>query len=527
MPVTPVYFAPDIDTAWEANPGALEVINAFAPLQSGYYGTIGTANYYTSSTLTGSNIVAAYMFRKVAGTVRFLVFRSQDIDEYDNAATRTNRATGLTVTTEWNAAAWGDQIIAVSLANATQSSTGAGFTALSGAPKARHVASNLSFVMLADVDDGSSVVYKDAVYWCALQNPASWTPSIATQAGYQRLLDTPGPITALVAYRDQFVAFKDNAIFVGDYVGPQQFIFQWRCVSQKIGCVGPKAVCELDGKLYFLHTSGFYEFDGQTIRNVGLPCAKSYLSESNFATTDNNTGSEIRPPNFGTYSNPGLATTQAWADEVEGVVWFRGYYSDHVVLNNTDTFTMFMYGYNPRSQKWGRHKVDTTGAVQNAVTNGSQVFVRASNSEIQSFKANSAARVLMVWNDDAGTKVRAVKYPAATTDSTAASYTTGIFGQYDRSIFTGKIYLRHVRGSDIFSISDGQNGSIATTITSYKDEAQTAQTGTAAMYANIELQQVQSNLDGRFKKVTVGYSLGLTHILGGVAPQFDKPTGLR
>jgi hypothetical protein len=526
MPVTPVYFAPDIDTAWQANPGALETVNALAPLQSGYYGTIGTANYYGSSTLTGSNIVAAYMFRKVAGTVRFLVFRSQDIDEYDSSASRTNRATSLTVTTEWNAAAWGDQIIAVNLANATQSSTGAGFTALSGAPKARHIASNLSFVMLADVDDGGTVVYKDAVYWSALQNPASWTPSIATQAGYQRLLDAPGPITALVAFKDQFVAFKDNSIFVGDYVGPQQFIFQWRCISQKLGCVGGKAVAELDGKLYFLHSSGFYEFDGQTIRNVGLPCAKSYLSESNFATTDNNSGGEIRPPNFGTYSNPGIATTQAWADEVEGVVWFRGYYSDHVVLNNTDTFSMFMYGYNARSQKWGRHKVDTAGAVQNAVLNGSQVFVRGSNSDIQAFKAFSTARVLMIWNDDAGTKVRAVKYPYITTDTTPATYTTGIFGAYDRSIFTGSIHLRHIKGSDIFAVSDGQNGSISCTMTAYKDEAQTTTLGTATMYANTELQQVQSNLDGRYKKATIGYSLGLTQILGGIAPEF-KATGTR
>jgi hypothetical protein len=279
--ITPVYFAPDIDTAWSSHPGALSAINALAPLQSGIYGSVGTAAYL--SALTGTDHLTAYLFRQVAGTVRLLTFRKQNIDEYDSSASRTNRGTSYSAsTTDWSAAAWGNQIIACNYLNNTQSSTGGAFADLGGSsPKARYVAANLNFVMLADVDDSGSNVYSDMVWWCALQNPASWTPSIATEAGNVRLLDAPGPIRQLIAYRDTFVAFKDNAIFVGEYVGPS-FVFSWRLVSNRVGCIAPKSVVELDGKLYFLHSSGFWEFDGQTLRNVGLPVFQSFLTANNY-----------------------------------------------------------------------------------------------------------------------------------------------------------------------------------------------------------------------------------------------------
>lgn len=534
MPVTPVYFAPDIDTAWSANPGALTLINAMAPLQSGYYGTVGSANYLGSSNLTGSDIRAAYIFRKVNGLCRFLVFRSTNIDEYDNAATRTNRATALTATSEWQAAAWGDQIIAVCLANATQSSTGAAFTALSGAPKARHIASNLSFVMLANTDDGVTP-YQDEVYWSGIQNPNNWTTSIATQCGRIRLLDAPGPITALVAFRDQFIAFKDNAIFVGNYVGPQQFIFDWKCISQKVGCVGPRAVAELDGKLYFLHTSGFYEFDGLTLRNVGIPTFQSFLSEVNYIGTNpsgtfENVGGRIGGPNPTTYGSGVLADTQVVADEIEGVVWFKNEYYSVVTLSNTYTFYQFMYAFNPRSARWGRHSITgTTGVCASVSQLGpGSVLVKASVSDTQAFKATVTARLLCIWNSDSATTLRYFGYPIATTDSTVATWTTGVFGPYDKSTFTGKVYCRHIKGSSplVDGLDNAPGQVFAGVLSSYGDEAQNPPIVNKQMYVNSELQELQGAIDARFKSITATYTIGGKYILGGIAPEM-RPTGNR
>src|SRR6185369_12189435 len=149
--VVPVYYAPDIDNAWSVAPGALADLDCYAPLQQGVYGSVATANYFTDpNVLTGTDIVSAYMFRKIDGTVRFLVNRATNLDEYNAAHSRTNQATSLTSTTSWQMCAQGNAIIAVSKENATQVSTGTTFSALGGSsPKAKLCASNFGFVMLA------------------------------------------------------------------------------------------------------------------------------------------------------------------------------------------------------------------------------------------------------------------------------------------------------------------------------------------------------------------------------------------
>jgi hypothetical protein len=533
MPVTPVFFAPDIDTSWDVNPGAIAYMAAMAPLQSGYYGTVsGLTAFQTADVdfpIVGNDILAAYMFRAVAGTVRFLVFRSTGIDEYTVGSVRTSRVSGLTTSTEWSAAAWGDQIIACNLNNSTQSSTGGNFSALSGAPKARHIAANLNFVMLADTDDGVTP-YKDEVYWSGIYNPNTWTTSIATQCGRQRLLDSPGPITALVALRDQFIAFKDNSMFVGDYVGvggQSSFIFQWRCISQRIGCVGPKAVCELDGKLYFLHQSGFYQFDGQVISNVGLQCFQSFLSEAGVIWTGYN--NRFNPQTFAT--SVALSATEAVADEFEGVVWFKNQYYVPATPPTTGPFayTMFMYGYNVRCQKWGRHTYPSM-LVSAVVAGANAPLVRATAADIQTFRpaSGSVANVNAIWlrgPDSLSTfgAFAAIMYPATNGQSSpyASTYTTGAFGVYDRSVFTGTVYVREIAGTTTPGTT-----TVTGSLNGYQDESFNTPISPVTMTYNTELQALNGNLDARFKTVTVTYGLGTKHIVAALGPQF-KPAGTR
>src|SRR3990172_642707 len=104
--IVPCYFAPDIDNAWAVAPGALASVNLLAPLQNGAYGSIGTANYFGASTLTGSDILSGKMFRQINGGVRLLMFRPGNIDEYDSSAVLTNQGTGYNASTvAWRAAA--------------------------------------------------------------------------------------------------------------------------------------------------------------------------------------------------------------------------------------------------------------------------------------------------------------------------------------------------------------------------------------------------------------------------------------
>jgi hypothetical protein len=505
--VTPLYFAPDIDNSWSVAPGACTTMNALAPLQNGAYGTIGTSNLFTSSTITGSDILHAQTFRKVDGSVRFLVFRKENIDEYSNSAVRTNRGTGYSAsTTAWNAAAWGNQIIACNNIDATQSSTGGAFSSLGGGcPIASKIAANLNFVMLADVNDGAGFDYDDAVWWCALQDPTSWTPSLATQAGRIRLLDAPGPIKALVAYRDMFVAFKDDAMFVGVFTGP--FIFEWRMVSAKVGCVGSKAVGEIDGKLVFVHQSGVWEFDGQSLRNVGLPVFHSILQAAG----------QYRPPwlhpSVNLTPSYGLNFAAAAVDDAEGVIWFRiGQYLD----SSTDFGYSVLHGYNARTGKWGKHYVTTTsaGLEQSAM-------IRTSNSDMQDFMAattSSVGRIFMVWNDTGGSTVRAVKYPFDTSDSSVASFSLGTFGSAMHGTKLNAIYLRHVPYSEALSAGD-----VTATVTTYKNENQDTSYATVSATFNAEFNRLDCHEEAKFIAVTaIAYPAGYRGVIAGVDVDMAK-----
>lgn len=502
-----VNYAPDIDSNWRNAPGTLTHVNAFAPLQSGALGSVGTANYFSSSTLTGSNHLMAQTFRQISGSVRFLTFRVADIDEYDSAATRTNRGTGYNAsTTMWSATAWGNQIIATNYLDAPQSSTSGAFSALSGSPpKARMVASNIDFVGFADVDDGGSNVYSDMVWFSGLRNPSTWTPSAATQANNIRLLQAPGPIRAWVAYGKNFVAFKDNAIIVGEYIGPP-YVFAWQMVSSRIGCVGQNAVCELDGKLYFLHTSGFYEFDGRTIRPVGLPVAQSFLSEAAFVSGG------VIGEDAPSISGKGLAKTQCAADDIEGVVWFQ----TSLTSVTPACEVVILYGLDVRSGKWGRHAPGYSAGSASAVINNTNTYlsplVRTTTADMQAFKADSTGRIWQVWNDTGGTTLRSIKYPYTTTDSTAATITSGVWGDQQDSGKNARIYLRHRKGSSALS-----SGEVTGTVSGFQDEAGNTTNGTATSTFNTEFVAMDHALDARYKTAAITYAAGKKTILAGLA----------
>lgn len=494
-----VNYAPDVDNNWRFAPGVLTHVQALAPLQSGALGSVGTANYFSSSTLTGSDHLMAQTFRQVAGTVRFLTFRPGNIDEYDSSATRTNRGTGYNAsTTMWSATAWGNQIIATNYLDAPQSSTGTSFSALSGSPpKARMVASNLDFVMFADVDDGGSNVYSDMVWWGGLRNPSTWTPSPATQAGNGRRLEAPGPIRALVAYGKSFVVFKDNAIIVGNFIGPP-YVFGWRMISSRIGCVGQNAVCELDGKLYFLHTSGFYEFDGQTIRPVGLPVTQSFLTEAQYVAGA--AAGEDAP----SATTIGLAKTQCAADDIEGVVWWEtGNYDGVVGQTNTST----LYGLNVRTGKWGRHSIAVTGSA-----NQMQPLVKTTTADMQAFKADTSGRLWQVSNQTS-TVLYSIRYPYATVTNFESTLTMGVWGDQQDAAKNDRIYLRHRKGSTSLTSTSDVTG----TLRGFQDEALNVSNGTATSAFNTEFIAMDHTLNARYKNATVTYATGKKIVLAGIA----------
>ncbi len=314
----PVYYAPDIDQSWDVNPGVLNTIQNYVPTRRGTYANFANGPSQDVAGITPWAIATygspctGYVFKAVSGataSARMFVLSNEThyrIVELTAAGAVTDRSksgTDYSACTQWTMTAAGNAILACNGVTAMQVSTSAAFSDLGGgAPTgALCLESNFGFVLAGNKGDGTNA---DSVGWSALGNYASWTPSLATQAGNYRLLDTPGPIRALVKLRDSVIAYKDDSIYVGDYIADtiNGVIWSWRVISDKVGCSSPHGVAVLNNTHYFLHRTGVYAFDGAQVTSIGAAVSREAMRLL--------------------VDFSGLSTVQTGVDEQEGIVYF-------------------------------------------------------------------------------------------------------------------------------------------------------------------------------------------------------------
>lgn len=478
-------YLPDLDLNWAVNPGNCINMSGFAHDEYGDLSTIDVLSSFGSFAITGNDALHAEVFAGPTGSARFIVFRKGDIDEYDNSGTRTNRATGLSASTEsWESASWGSQIIAVNYLNSPQSSTGAGFSALSGSPpKARHIAANVNFVMMADVDDGGSNVYADMVWWSGIRNPATWSPSQATQAGRVRLLDTPGPITRVVPFGDKFLVFKQDSVYLGRYVGPP-YVFDWKVINDNIGCTYPRAVAQVDGRLYFGHRTGIYAFDGQQFENVGLGVFGSIN---------------------GDMAANGTYYMHMYGDGLGGNLWVASN------LQTVATYTqnhLYAHSYNARSQLWSRQgKVCSSSDAANA---SFPLIVAGERNEHYNFwSVWGTKRGFVHLNNGNSPVVGVLTTPGSTQTDYTASFETGYIGNTDASGHATSVYVRGAYGT---------SPSMTVTIKGYSNDQGSTVSGysTASTSWNLRRTTFDGVLDSKFKAVAVTIGDGAPFSIQGL-----------
>jgi hypothetical protein len=331
------------------------------------------------------------------------------------------------------------------------------------------------------------------VWWSAIRNPSSWTVSLATQAGNVRLLDTPGPIKALVAYGERFVAFKENSIYVGQYVGPP-YVFAWKVVNSVVGCSFPKSVVELDGRLYFAHKSGYFAFDGQQVSNVGLGVA----SKANSTT------------NGGFY-----AATQSRADEDEGNVWFCGY------GKTTGGGTFYLISpvvYNARTGLWSSlQQLQTTSA-----SGSPQAVVQCTTAQTRAFFSTSttnASSPFMFFGNDA--RFYAAQVGGSNLSDKTISIATGKIGVNDAVGSVVRVYPRFL----------GANGAAPATSLSYcRANTYATEYDTSSDFVtfnwNSETGTFDGIISGRYSAVELVYTTGANFELAGLGVEI-VPAGRR
>ena len=315
----------------------------------------------------------------------------------------------------WRFAAFGDVALCVSLQNQLQASSdphgSVDFANVSGAPAGGTMVVQSNFVMLGGFF-GGSWPYGDG-WWCsALEDYTDWTPDVATQCTQGRLLQTPGGIIRLIAFGNYIIAFKNNSMLRGTYIGAP-LVWRWDVISTSVGLVGHDAVCDAEGVLYWLAEDGFYRFAG------GAPQKIASAPWRWFQAT--------------VYDTLVLSETQSHWDPARRVV--RWYYRG--TLSGTIDSGL---AYHPETDRWGRFTktiewainsyyeycgLSTAGETYNRVLNAAVVV--DSDHALQCYAttvADSSFTTGDIGDDDAVTgnfKAR-VRYVQAPTTSSATHY---------------------------------------------------------------------------------------------------------
>lgn len=328
-------YSPDIDPQ---TPGCITDVDNMIPTTRGMKGCPSPmdAGYAAfDSAVRGLAVV-----KVIDGSKRIFAGTSTKLYELSGGAAIDVSRVGdylLGAESRWSITQFGNDTIAASKETTLQRSNTTGdFADISGAPKARFVASAAGFVMAADTNDSTFGDQADRWWSCAYQDVTDWTPSVATQSVSGRLIESPGPIRALKALGDSFVAYKERAIFLGSYVGGDA-VWQWQSIPGDYGVMSNDAVVSTGYNHFFLGPDDFYVFDGTRAVPIGSPIRETFLRDLS-----------------GTYRYK----TIGGYDRVNALVWW--FYCSRSSTGDLDRAVVF----NLKSQKWSKLDIHVEAAFE-------------------------------------------------------------------------------------------------------------------------------------------------------------------
>ncbi len=256
------------------NSGALVVDNVL-PLAKGYKslagfqalsgtGLTGSAlGLFTSFSASGSTNYAGDA-TKLYQMDSSLVFQDKSKSGgYNNSTTENARDF-------WAFTQFGSNIIATNFADNIQKFEEGVDSAFSDlvSLKAKYIAVIRDFVVSGYTTE-SSTTYNQRVKWSGINDSSTWTPSQATQSGFQDIVGSHGNIQAIVGGESAGVIFMEKAIYRMEYAGTP-LIFQFNKIADNIGAFAPKSVASYGNMVFFLAQDGFYKLTGgQQLTPIG------------------------------------------------------------------------------------------------------------------------------------------------------------------------------------------------------------------------------------------------------------------
>ena len=283
-------YRPDLDPR---TPDMLRLLVDFVPTESGYRtayaATTHTAHTYSldADEAFPSVLFASRWLSTPGGIVITGTNKKLNVYSFSNGFINVSKAGDYTLggssfqygedaSAAFDICAFGDRIIATHKSVVPQHRTaldltsGTLFADLTGAPKANVCAVSRNFVFLGNLGStwGSTTTVVgagDMVAWSGIGDYTDWSLNVTvTQSSYAIFNDTPGPITAISEFRDGIVVFKGESMYQGRYVGPgaNSPVWDFERISDKVGCLGPRSLTNIDTALVFVGQDDIYLYDG-------------------------------------------------------------------------------------------------------------------------------------------------------------------------------------------------------------------------------------------------------------------------
>ncbi|BAQ89452.1 phage stabilisation protein [uncultured Mediterranean phage uvMED] len=256
------------------NSGALVVDNVL-PLAKGYKSLAGF-QALSGTGLTGSALGLFTSFSASGSTnyagdaTKLYQMNSSLVFQDKSKAGGYNNSTTENARDFWAFTQFGSNIIATNFADNIQKFEEGVDSAFSDlvSLKAKYIAVIRDFVVSGYTTE-SSTTYNQRVKWSGINDSSTWTPSQATQSGFQDIVGSHGNIQAIVGGESAGVIFMEKAIYRMSYVGVP-LIFQFDKIADNIGAFAPKSVASYGNQIFFLAQDGFYKLTGaQQLEPIG------------------------------------------------------------------------------------------------------------------------------------------------------------------------------------------------------------------------------------------------------------------
>lgn len=262
-------FSPDQDPT---TPGVITACTNFIPYETGMTGAPSGSTPASTPALAAA-CIGAVVVTKLDDTRRIIAATATKLYELSSGVwADVSRAGDYTggVDTLMSYTQFGNATIASNLADTMQRSVSGAFSDIATAPKAKIVFSVGSQVMALNTSDATYGVSPNR-WWCsATFNETSWTPSVTALCATGQLVSAPGQIVAGGRLGDYAVAYKDRAIFIGQFVGSPS-VWDWAQVpGGDAGCVGQDAWCDIGGAHFVVGQDNLWLFDGSRPVPVGV-----------------------------------------------------------------------------------------------------------------------------------------------------------------------------------------------------------------------------------------------------------------